>query len=423
VVTRFLTTATSVWFFLEVVVPLALAVWVLIDVRHSQRRQQRKLRLQLDGKWDELDAHFQRELKSRRLLSYIMRKYVLPGNLQASYALFLYQRGQLETALEFADRSVALARKQRVFLKSVFGVQQKILPSALNSRVLILTGLGRYDDARVASAELRNMPSVRNKAQATICLTEVYLGNLDRALELAYETLAQDPKDGTARVVASWVFRLKGEFAEAINILVYKPKDVTELYSQKDLDTLLRDRESAKFIALQRQHAATIYEPIRLLVMSGVYLDQADYDDATHALDAMQSLLGNNPVIRSNYERNRAICSASKGDVRQAEQHLAEARTIALNLPKRDTQWETNISAGRCYLLLKLTDKASNEFLAAQRRMFHPIEKHMTNYWLARTMEVAKHRAEAIRNYQCVVADDIPTVMRQESLDALDRLT
>jgi len=419
---RLLAKLTSVWFLLEVAVPLVIAAWVLIDVKHSQRRMQRKVRLKLDGKWDEVDVHYQCDLKSRRLFSYLMREHIEPGNLEAGYALFLYEQGRLEPALQFADRAVVLARKRRVFLNSILGLQQKTLPAAINSRVLILTGLGRYDDARTASAELSNLPSVHNKLRATICLTEVYSGRLDRALELAYKTLAHDPKDSTARVVASWVFRLKGEFAEAINILVYTPKDVTELYSPKDLANLLRDRESAKFIELQRQHAATIHEPIRLLLMSGVYAEQTKYDDATRALDAMELLLGNNPVIKSSYERNRAICAAAKGDVRQTEQHLAEARTIAQNLPKRDTQWETNIAAGRCYLLLKLTDKAGVEFLAAQRHVLHPIEEHVTNYWLARTAEAAKRRTEAIRNYQSVIADDIPTWMRQQSLAALDRL-
>ncbi|HUJ11769.1 MAG TPA: hypothetical protein VL171_17300 [Verrucomicrobiae bacterium] len=411
---------TSVWFLLDVVVPLVVATWVLLDVKYLQLWSQRKIRLKLAGKWDELDAHFQRRLKTRRPLAYFFQNYIVPGNVEASYALYLYERGLSEAALEMADLSIARARKQPALLTITFGPPaQKTLHSALHTRVLILNGLGRYDDARATSAELRTLAKVSNKTHATASFTELYSGRLDEALELAYETLSHDPKDGSARLIASAVYCLKGAFTEAINVLVHELKDVTELYSPKDLSDMLKDRESAKFIALQRQYAATIHQPVRLLSIARVYIEQQNFDDATRALDATEPLLGNNPIIRCSYNRSRAICAAAKGDAKQTEQYLAEARTITLSQPKRDTRWETNIAAGRCYLSLQLIDKARAEFLEAQRRALHPIEKHVTNYWLACTAVTAKRRNKAIRYYQTVVADGIPTVMRQESLAAL----
>jgi tetratricopeptide (TPR) repeat protein len=222
--------------------------------------------------------------------------------------------------------------------------------------------------------------------------------------------------------VASSIFCFKREFTEAINILVYEPKDITEHYSPEDLALVLQNRESARFIALKRKHSATIHQPIRLLSMARVYVDQENLDDATQALDTTEPLLGANPVIRCSYHRYRALCAAAKGDALQTELHLANARSITQSLPKRDTQWETSIAAGRCYLSLRLTDKASLEFQEARRHTLHPIEKHVTNYWLARTAEAAKRRSEAIRHYQSVVADNIPTWMREESLVAINRL-
>lgn len=404
-------------------ITLVVSAWVLLDMKYLQRWRQRKIRLELNGKWDELETHFQRRLRTRHLFVYLFQKYAMPGNVEASYALYLYNRGREDAALEFAERGIALARKQPAVLRSTFGTPtKKTLREALHTRALILNSLGRYDEARATSVESRTLPKVGGKTHVTESLTELYSGHLDSALRLVYETLAHDPKDGPSRFVASAIYCLKGEFAEAINILVYDLKDVVDLYSPEALANLLNDPEAAKFIALKRRSSAAVHKPARLLAIIRVYVDQQSFDDATQALDATEPILGTNPVIQANYHRYRAICVAAKGDAWQTEQHLAEARSLTQRHPKRDSQFETHIAAGRCYLSLKLTDKAGTEFLEAQHHTLHPIEKHVTNYWLARTAEAARGRTDAIRNYQSVIADDIPTVMRQESLAALNRL-
>lgn len=406
---------------LYVLITLVVSAWLLSDMNYIHRWKQQKVRLELDGKWDDLETHFQRRLKTRRLFARLFQRFAVPGNLEASYALYLHNRGRSEAALETAERAIVLAQHQPSFLKSTFGrPARKTLQSAMHTRVLVLNGLGRYEEARATSAEMRALPG--GKTHATACLTELHAGHLDEALILACETLSHDPKDGTARLVASSVFCYRREFAEAINILIYEPKDFTEHYSRKDLALALRNRESATFIALKRKHSATIHQPIWLLSAARVYIDQGDLDEAIQALDMTEPLLGANPVIRCAYHRYRALCAATKGDIQQTEQHLAEARSITQSLPKRDTQWETSVAAGRCYLTLRLTDKATLELQEAQRHALHPIEKHVTNYWLARTADAAKRRSEARRHYQDVVADNIPTRMRDESFAALDRL-
>jgi len=422
---RLVTEVTSLWFILDVVVPLSIAVWVLVDVQLSQRRQRQRMQLRLAGKWDELDAHYQRALRSHRLiLPFLMRKYVIPGNLEAGYAAFLHQRGRFESALEFTDRAIALARKPRWRLKSLFGMQPstKTLPAALNLRVLTLTSLGRYDEARATAAELRTMLPSGHRKNSADCLTELQSGNLDQALNLAYETLSHNIQDGIARLVASGAYSLRGDFSPAANILYYEPGDVTEHYSPADLAIALKDRQSVKFIALQRQYAATIHEPIRLLTLADVYIEQGTFDDATRALDAAEKLLGPNPVIRCSYHRRRALCAAASGDTQRAEQHLREARSILQQHPTRSTQWETHMAAGRCHLALQAIEKATAEFQSALGHVLHPIEKHVTNYWLGRAAEAARHRADAIRHYQNAVADGIETRMRQEATEALARL-
>ena len=383
------------------------------------------MQLKLAGKWDELDAHYQRELRSHRLLlPFLLRKIVIPGNLEAGYAAFLHQRGQLEPALEFTGRAIALARKQPRWLKSIYGMplRRKTLSVALNLRVLILTSLGRYDEARATAEELRGVSPPGHRRNSADCLTEVQSGNLEEALNLAYETLSHNVKDGTARLIASRVYRLQGRFAEAANILFYEPRDVTEHYSPKDLANMLKDRQSAEFITLQRQYAASIHEPIRLLALAGVYLEEGNCDDAARSLDAVEKLLGANPVILCDYHRRRAICAAAQGENARMEQHLREARSIVAQHPKRSTQWATDIAAGRCYLLSQAIDKAGVEFLAARSRALHPLDKHVTNYWLGRAAEAAKHRTEAIRHYQSLVSDGIQTRMREEAVAALQRL-
>jgi len=422
---RLVSEVTSLWFIVEVIIPLTMAVWMLFDVHRNQRRRQERMRLKLAGRWDEVDAHYQRELRSHRLiLPFLLRKYVLPGTLEAGYAAYLYERGRFESALEYTDRAIVLARKPRWRFKSLFGMKPntRTLPVALNLRVLVLTGLGRYDEARATAAELRAILPPGQRKNSADCLMEVQSGNLGEALNLAYETLSHNLKDGTARLVASGVYSLRGDFSQAANILYYEPGDVTEHYSPADLAIALKDRQSIKFIALQRQYAATIHEPIRLLTLADVYIEQGTFDDATRALDAAEKLLGPNPVIRCSYHRKRALCAAASGDTQQAEQHLMEARSLVEQHPRRGAEWEVCVAAGRCYLALQQMEKARAEFAHAQTITLHPIEKHLTNYWLGRTAEAARHPAEAIRHYQSVVADGIETRMREEAVDALSRL-
>jgi hypothetical protein len=72
-------------------------------------------------------------------------------------------------------------------------------------------------------------------------------------------------------------------------------------------------------------------------------------------------------------------------------------------------------------LYLRRFSDALAEFNEAQRSVLHPLEKHATAYWIARTYDAAGEPHAAIPYYQTVVADTIPSRLRKQALEALAR--
>jgi hypothetical protein len=71
-------------------------------------------------------------------------------------------------------------------------------------------------------------------------------------------------------------------------------------------------------------------------------------------------------------------------------------------------------------LYLGRLGEALNELTDAQRFALHPVEKHVTAYWIARTHEASGDRPKAMPYYEVVAADTIPSWMRKHAAEVLN---
>jgi tetratricopeptide (TPR) repeat protein len=182
---------------------------------------------------------------------------------------------------------------------------------------------------------------------------------------------------------------------------------------------LNEDPEGAKVLALQQKKVAGIFPPVRLIMLAQVYVAREDFENAERALDQAEKSMGPEPGLQMSYCRHRACCLAGQGKIKEAENYIERMRAITRELPKRSLLWEAHFTAGRVYLYLGRFNDALAEFIEAQRSVLHPIEKHVTAYWIARTHEAAGNHREANPYYQLVAADPIPSWMRKQAAEAL----
>src|SRR5262245_16339169 len=122
--------------FPAIILIVGLLLWFIADMNHGSKLNRRRSELGAQGRWKELNEHFESELTCGRLPLRICRCFAVPGLLEADYAMHLYKQGALEKALEFADRAVAKSNRFR-----------KCRDMARVARAQILSGFGRYDEA------------------------------------------------------------------------------------------------------------------------------------------------------------------------------------------------------------------------------------------------------------------------------------
>jgi hypothetical protein len=130
-------------------------------------------------------------------------------------------------------------------------------------------------------------------------------------------------------------------------------------------------------------------------------------------------LLGPEPGVQISYCRYRACNLAAQGKPAETENCIARMRAIVQRLPARSFLWETHFAAGRSYMYLARFREALTELTEGQRFVLHPIEKHATAYWIARTHEAAGNQHEAVSYYRLVAADPIPSWMRKRAVESL----
>jgi tetratricopeptide (TPR) repeat protein len=231
----------------------------------------------------------------------------------------------------------------------------------------------------------------------------------------------EDTQFDSMRGIMAIFHSMKGDFEQAIQALSYEPADVSKFFSPSGLKTLSGSPEGAKLIALKRRKLAGVFPPARLILLAQVYVALEDFENADRALDQAEKSPGPEPGIQMSYCRHRACSLAGQGKSKEAENYIERMRAIVRELPKRSLLWETHFTAGQSYWHLRRFNDALAELIEAQRSVLHPIEKHATAYWIARTHEAAGDQREAIRYYEIVAADTIPSWMRERAAKALAR--
>lgn len=405
--------------------PLAfflLMVWIAWDMRSILKASQRKNQLSIEGRWQELERYFERCSRTYRPFVWFHRKYLLPGNAEVQHALFLFTQGRLEDALVKVGRGLEQLEGKPQIFRSIYRAQTfKTLVGAHRTRILILTGLGQYDEARKEGGRLEQLLGSSGRPNPALALLEYYCGHLDQALSAAQTVPPQDSQYDSMRGLVALVYCTKGAFDEALQALCFEPADVAKFYSPAGLETVRGSAEGAKLIELQRKKLAGVFQPSRLLVLAEVCLAKEDLEQAQATLDQAEKCLGPQPGIQSSYCRLRACSFAAQGKGAEAEDYIQRLRSMTKQFPRRSLLWEARLAIGRSCFYLKRFPEAVAELLEAQRSALHPIEKHVTAFWLARTHEAAGDQMEAVRFYQMVVADLIPSRARQQAIEALAR--
>ncbi len=403
---------------LLIIIPL----WFSLDMRSIIKSSQRKNRLSIEGQWKDLEDHFERCSKSYRPFVWLHRYYLLPGNITAQYALFLFTQGRLEEALVKVDQAIRqIERKPAIVRHIYYKATFKTHCSSLRARTLILTGLGRYDEAREAAAQLQRLTGTVGGPNAALALLEYYCGNIDEALTKAQGVPPGDTQYDSMRGIMALAHSMKGELDQALQALSYEPSDISKFYSPAGFKKVSESREGSKLIELQRRKHAGVFQPARWLSLARVYIAREEFENAVHALDQAEKSIGPEPGGQTAYCRHRACSFAALGKASEAENYIERMREIVRQLPKRSLLWETHYATGRAYLYLGRFGDALAELIEAQRFVLHPIEKHSTNYWFARTHEAAGHPHEAMPFYQIVATDSIPSWMRKKAAEALTR--
>jgi len=397
--------------------------WFALDMRHILKLGQRKNQLSIEGRWKDLEEHYKRASRTLRPFVWLYRRLLLPGTVPAQYALFLHTQGRPDEALVKVDEALRLIEGKPRILQPIYrSATFKILCSCLRARILILTGMGRYDEARETAAQLQRRTGPVGRPNAALFQVEYYCGHLDEALALAEAVPIEDSHYDAARGIVALAHSMKGEFDQAVQALSYEPSDISKFYSRAGLEIMKGSSVSSKLLELQRKKHAGVFQPARLLFLANIYLAREDFENADRMLDQAEKLLGPQPGVQSSYCRYRAHSAAAQGKTAEAERYIERLRTLVQQLPKRSLLREAHYSTGRSYMYLKRFSDALAEFEAAERFGLHPVEKHITAYWLARAHEAAGTPNKAIQYYQAVVADTIPSRLRTQAAEALAQL-
>jgi tetratricopeptide (TPR) repeat protein len=401
-------------------------LWFLADMRFAQRWSRRRAELGAQDNWRELNAHFESGLKSRRPMLLLFRRFVVPGLLEADYALHLSNQGEHERALVLAQKASRGSSKRPT-------VHLAVLPA----EAMILIRLGRYEEARkivrhgrelLTSAELSHLAMAHPDMVAGIILQEglleLNLGHLDAALRFGMEGSAGNISD-PARALVSGVLTAKGRFKEALEALVYEPSDfykflattppAFEFQEETALELLAKDKAFQQTAEKMNEELSGVFGPAVEIGRALVFLEAGDAANLGVALQRAQGKLKAHRTMEHIFVRTRACWHAMLGNVGDAEADLERTRQLAAEKPaSRSAKYETHLAIGRVRFLLAQHDIAIEELKAANQLALHPMEKHTATYWLARASQaVNSHSATDL--FKTVIADGFQTWMEGDA--------
>ena len=402
--------------------------WFVADMGFAQRWSLKRAELGSQDKWRELNEHFESGLRCRRPLLRLFQKFVIPGTLEADYALHLSNQGEHERALVLAQKATSKsARRPEIHL------------AVLPAETMILGRLARYDEAQktvqrgrqlIASGLLVNSPN-RANLEAGMDLQDGMInltqGRLDEALKFGLRACAAAVSD-PARALVSGALTAKGRFKEALEVLVYEPSSFYKYLEQaahagflkslneNPLDGLAKDRVFAETARLSDEELSSVFGPAVELGKALVFLDSNDTTNLGLALNRTQAKLKSHQIMEHIFVRTRACWHAMNGNVAGVEADLARTRQLASDRPaSRSAKYETHLAAGRAYFMLGKNEMAIEELNAASRLALHPMEKHTSLYWLARS-NLAANQSLAMSQFKTVVMDAFGTWMEADAV-------
>ncbi len=402
-------------------------LWMMADLRFVQRWQLRRAELGAQDKTQELNAHFEAALKCRRPMLLLFLHYVIPGTLEAEYALHLSNQGEHERALVLAKKaSLSAARRPAVHL------------AVLPAECMVLLRLGRYEQAQdilrigrrlLSSSTLagagRNPADQASGLVMQEGLLEMYLGHFEAALKLGVRASAATISD-PARGLVSGVLALQGRFEQALEALVYEPSTfyrfltatppVIDTGEDEDpLDLLAKDKLYRQSADKTNEELAGVFGPAVEIGRAGVFLEAGDAENLGIALGRAQTKLKANQTMEHIFLRVRACWQAMTGNAAGMEADLARTRQLAAEKPaSRSAKYETHLAAGRAYFLFGRHATAVEELKAATQLALHPLEKHTSTYWLARASQAA-NEPSANALFRTVMADQFGSWMEADA--------
>jgi len=385
---------------------MGILAWLIADLGHSRRWRLRRAELGARGDWQELTEYFEKEIGCRRPLLRLFRTMVLPGLLEAEYALHLSNQGEHEKALAWADRAGSRSG------------WRKVLGKKLKVRALILCRLGRYQEAEAVVAKSRVSSAGEAQTEVVEGLIQLYQGRVEAAL--GQQAIHEPRLTSAARALVSTALVLMGRFQDAVNILIYEPSNVLVYFKPDELQQVTRDDLGRRLVlALDEKHAS-VTRPARHLEIASACFEAGDWQSLERAVRRAERELKSHPIVERIYLRLQACSCASKGDTAGTENNLARVRQSVDEAPNRSAKYEAHQAAGRAYSLLGWSERAFSEFQEAAKLALHPLEQHTTKYWLARAAEAAGRREEALGNFRRVVADGFNTRMSADARARLD---
>jgi tetratricopeptide (TPR) repeat protein len=380
-------------------------LWFFLDCKAWVRFVKRHHLLNHEGRWDDLEALHQKELRAFRPFVRLLIRFKSPGGLEVLIAGLLYQKGRAEEALRSAESAAAKSRGHATNHSE-----------ALSLQALSLLELGRYEELRDVAARIRSLgvTHVADFNEALLCL---FLGRLDPALSLAQQVI-RHPKGDLGRGLLSAILLSKGDHAAALETLLDPPRPVSAYYSPENLRKLERSSDGRAMVEAHQKQWAGVAEPLRFLQAGYLYLDLGDVEGLRFTLEKAGGVLGGNPTLNIIHRELNACLCASTGDAAGAERWLQQGAELLKTHPRRLSQMEFRRFGGRANLLLGRPAAALADFEASLELTRHPMEKHIARYWLARAQEAKGNKEKAAELYRAVVADGIASKYSVEAAKA-----
>jgi ATP/maltotriose-dependent transcriptional regulator MalT len=211
------------------------------------------------------------------------------------------------------------------------------------------------------------------------------------------------------------VLTAKGRFREALDALVYEPSKFEKFLKPDDVQLLGEDKFFQDAARKVDEQLSSVFGPAIGLGMAQVFLEAGDAANLGQALEQTQGKLKSQQAMEHIFVRTRACWHAMKGDLAGVEADLGRARQLTDEKPaSRSAKYEYHLASGRCRFLLGQFETAIAELEAAVRLALHPMEKHTSQYWLARAHQAAR-RPSAAGLFQAVIADGFATWMETDS--------